>query len=281
MASFVQSFDSFDHVLRHVTDESVPVWKGRRASQDAPDSWSGNVSLDEAIKLAEFGWKEGRERMSDELDMAHNATSFERLPSFDYDVAGYMPNIPLYVSGCPSHMMSPLGNESSMGRVVEFKVNLSTSANVSEETMMRRGASILSLIDKLEDAGMSCAITLCEYTNASIGSGKFLIEFPIKKAGQPLDIDRCAYAMVHPSMLRKICFALTETEPKAEGGWSGGYGRPIELPYHMRHGCVYFPTTNAMSSGRDTMEDQMAKTIEIYEHQTEGKDWTGFALEDK
>ena len=64
-----------------------------------------------------MGWKEGRERMSDELDMAHNATSFERLPSFDYDVAGYMPNIPLYVSGCPSHMMSPLGNESSMGRV--------------------------------------------------------------------------------------------------------------------------------------------------------------------
>ena len=98
-----------------------------------------------------------------------------------------------------------------------------------------------SLIDKLEDAGMSCAITLCEYTDASQGKGKFLIEFPIKKAGQPLDIDRCAYAMVHPSMLRKICFALTETEPKAEGGWSGGYGRPIELPYHMRHGCVYFP----------------------------------------
>ena len=39
--------------------------------------------------------------------------------------------------------------------------------------MMRRGASILSLIDKLEDAGMSCAITLCEYTNASQGKGKF------------------------------------------------------------------------------------------------------------
>ena len=56
MASFVQSFDSFDHVLRHVTDESVPVWKGMRASQDAPDSWSVKVSLDEAIKLAEFGW---------------------------------------------------------------------------------------------------------------------------------------------------------------------------------------------------------------------------------
>ncbi len=55
MASFVQSFDSFDHVLRHVTDESVPVWKGMRASQDAPDNWNGNVSLADAVKLAEFG----------------------------------------------------------------------------------------------------------------------------------------------------------------------------------------------------------------------------------
>tara|TARA_R110002012_G_scaffold92324_2_gene224295 strand:- start:1055 stop:1900 length:846 start_codon:yes stop_codon:yes gene_type:complete len=281
MASFAKQYESFDDVLRHVTDESAPTWEGRRASQDAPEEWSGDVTLDQAVKLAEFGWKDGRDRMSTELDMAHNATSFERLPSFDYDVAGYMPNIPLYVSGCPSHMMSPLGNESSMGRVVEFKVNLSASSRVSEETLMRRGASILSLIDKLEDSGMSCAITLCEYTKASYGKGQFLIEFPIKKAGQPLDIDRCAYAMVHPSMLRKICFALTELEPKAEEGWSSGYGRPDDLPYHMRHGCVYFPQVDLMSRKDYTMADQMARTIKMYEHQTQGLDFTGEKLEDK
>ena len=279
MPSFAKRYESFDDFIRHITDDSLPTWKGARASEDEPSRWSGNVTVAEAVKLASFGWKEGREQMSTELDMAHNATSFERLPSFEYDVAGYMPNIPLYVSGCPSHMMSPLGNEQSMGRVVEFKVNISASASFDAEQLMRRGASILSLVDKLEDAGMSCAITACEYTNASSGKGNFLIEFPLKRAGQPMDIDRCAYCLVHPSMLRKLCFVEQELEPRAEDGWSYGYGTPQDLPLHMRLGCVYFPEIRHMN-GR-TVEEQMSKTIKIYERQTKGMDWDGTKLEDK
>ena len=273
MPSFADRFESFDDLINQVSDESLPTWDCHRASQDSPDEWSGDVTVKQAVKLAEYGWKDGRDEMSNELDMAHNATSFERLPSFDYDVAGYMPNIPLYVSGCPSHMMSPLGNESSMGRVVEFKINISATCNNKASVLRRRGASILSLVDKLEDGGMSCMITLCEYTDASRGNGHYLIEFPIKKAGQPLDIDRCAYAFVHPSMLRKLCFVLCEQQVKAQSGWSGGYGRPLDLPYHMRQGCVYFPIVDSMKE-RD-MESQMKRTIDIYENQTQGKDWDG------
>tara|TARA_R100000995_G_scaffold51718_1_gene25024 strand:+ start:519 stop:1358 length:840 start_codon:yes stop_codon:yes gene_type:complete len=275
--NFAMRFETFDEMLGFLKDPNIPRWKGRCASDDAPDKWSGNVDVNGAMELAEYGWKDGRQHMSDQLDMAHASTSFERLPSHEYNVAGYMPNIPLYVSGCPSHMMSPLGDERSMGRVVEIKVNISASAHINEKTLMRRGASILSLVDKLEDSGLSCAITLIEYTKAHGNNG--LIEMPLKTAGQPLDVDRCAYAMVHPSMLRKIIFALTERQLNAEEDWSGGYGVPSELPLHMRHGCVYFPSVNEMRE--HDMERQMARTIEIYENQTQGLDWDGTKLEDK
>ena len=254
MPSFKQQYDSFDAFVARVADENVPTWEGYRSSIEEPDERSGNVTVEESIHLA----------------------SFERLPTYEYDVAGYMPNIPLYVAGCPSHMMSPLGNESAMGKVVDIKINISASHVNSPERLMRRGASILSLIDKLEDSGLSCNVNVCEYTRASQGKGFFLIEFPIKKAGQPMDIDRCAYALVHPSMLRKLCFVACEQEPKAESGWSSGYGRPMNLPIHERQGCVYFPEVGDMIE--DDMESQMARTIEIYENQTSGKDWDGSEL---
>jgi len=276
MPSFKQQYDSFDTFVARVSDESVPTWKGNRASQKEPDKWSGNVTVKEAVQLASYGWRKGRDQMSKELDMAHNSTSFERLPSFEYDVAGYMPNVPLYVAGCPAHMMSPLGGESAMGKVVDIKVNISASYDNSPERLMRRGASILSLIDKLEDSGLSCNVITCEYTEASQGKGFFLIEFPIKKAGQPMDIDRCAYALVHPSMLRKLCFVACEQELKAEKNWNYGYGLPRNVPIHERQGCVYFPELSDMIE--DDMESQMAKTIEIYENQTSGKDWDGSKL---
>jgi hypothetical protein len=74
-------------------------------------------------------------------------------------------------------------------------------------------------------------------------------------------------------MLRKLCFVLCEQQVKAQSGWSSGYGRPLDLPYHMRQGCVYFPIVDSMKE-RD-MESQMKRTIEIYENQTQGKDWDG------
>ena len=272
--NFKQQYDSFDAFITKISDKSVPTWEGYRSSQEPPKAWSGSVNVKQAIELASHGWKEGREQMSDELDMANNATSFERLPTFEYDVAGYMPNIPLYVAGCPSHMMSPLGNDNSMGRVVDMMVNISASCGHDPQSLMRKGASILSLIDKLEDSGLSCNVTACMYSTA--GGGHFLIEFPIKKAGQPLDIDRCAYALVHPSTMRKLCFVAIEQELGAEEHWASGYGCPCDVPVHQRQGRVYFPEL-AQMKGRD-MESQMRKTLDIYENQTSGKDWTGEEL---
>ena len=279
MPSFSFKYENFGDFIDEVADESIPTWEGYRASQEDSGDWSGNVNVKKAIKLARFGWREGREMMHTELELAHNATAFDRLPSFAYDVAGYMPNVPLYVAGCPAHMMSPLGNEKAQEKVVEIKVNISASCGNNADTLMRRGASILSLIDKLEDAGLSCQLTIVEYTRASSsGRGYFLMEFPIKKAGQPMDIDRCAYALVHPSMLRKLTFVKTEQTLKSKAGWQGGYGTPADLPYHMRHGCVYFPTVDRMKESE--MKYQMDKTISIYENQTSGKDWDGSLLDD-
>lgn len=274
------TYESFDEMLDIASDKSLPDWESvhdgscESVGNAKRMSWCRNTSLDEAIQLAKFGWKEGADMMSRELELARKSTQFERLPDYEYDVAGYIPNVPLYVSGSPTHMMSPIGSETSSKPTIEIMVNLSASCGINAERMAYKGAGILSLVDKLEDSGLSCHVTCTEYVNK--GSSFMYWEFPIKKAGIPMDIDRCAFAIIHPALLRRIMFRMMELDNDAYDIFHYGYGRPADVPQHMRTGKIYFPMTNNFNPY--SVEEAVNTAVEMYEHQTNGKDWNGVSV---
>ena len=271
------TYESFDEMLDIASDTSLPDWKSVHDSSCSSVSnaksmdWCRNTSLDEALQLARFGWKEGADMMSRELELARKATQFERLPDYEYDVAGYIPNVPLYVSGSPTHMMSPIGSQTSSKPTIEIMVNLSASCGMDAQSMVYKGAGILSLVDKLEDSGLSCHVTCTEYVKE--GASFMYWEFPIKKAGIPMDIDRCAFAIIHPALLRRIMFRMMELDNDAYEEFSDGYGCPADVPHHMRTGKIYFPMQDNFNPY--SIEEAVNTAVEMYEHQTDGKDWNG------
>ena len=101
-------------------------------------------------------------------------------------------------------------------------------------------------------------------------------EFPIKKAGIPMDIDRCAFAIIHPALLRRIMFRMMELDNDAYDIFHYGYGRPADVPQHMRTGKIYFPMTNNFNPY--SVEEAVNTAVEMYEHQTNGKDWNGVSV---
>ena len=98
-------------------------------------------------------------------------------------------------------------------------------------------------------------------------------EFPIKKAGIPMDIDRCAFAIIHPALLRRIMFRMMELDNDAYEEFSDGYGCPADVPHHMRTGKIYFPMQDNFNPY--SIEEAVNTAVEMYEHQTNGKDWNG------
>ena len=283
MPSFSKVYESIDELLNQVSDKSIPDWKSEHdesylASDTRAKDWNGNVTLKQAIKLARFGWREGRDTMHKELEVAHRSTKFERLPTHTYDVAGYIPDVPLFISGEPAHMQTPVGNHLGMQKTLEFVVHLGANSNISDKRMMRKGSAILSLVDKLEDSGLSCHVQGVTFTKSNEDKSVFYLEFPIKKAGVPMDIDRCAYALVHPSFLRRIKFRAMEQEPTGYKAFQSGYGCSSELPIHMRIGKIYFPHGNALQAR--TTEQAIHEVVEVYENQIAGNDWDGTPLED-
>ena len=283
MPSFSKVYESINELLAQVSDKSIPDWKSEHdsdylASESRSKDWNGDVTLKHAIKLARFGWREGRDMMHKELEVAHRSTKFERLPTHTYDVAGFMPDVPLFISGEPAHMQTPVGDTLGMQKTLEFVVHLGANCNIDAKRMMRKGSAILSLIDKLEDSGLSCHVQGVTFTKSNRNKSVFYLEFPIKKAGVPMDIDRCAYTLVHPSLLRRIKFRAMEQEPTGYTSFRSGYGRSSELPIHMRIGKIYFPHGNAIRAR--TTEQAIHEVVKIYENQIAGNDWDGTPLID-
>ena len=89
---------------------------------------------------------------------------------------------------------------------------------------------------------------------------------PLKRAGEMLDLDRCAFAFSHPSMLRRFVFAIWEgqtQEVRDLFGYKqgGGYGTPTELSDEdQARSDLYYPT---IKSGFNELSDGQNEAIRI------------------
>lgn len=217
--------------------------------------WDGTDTLEEALKLARYGWTEGRQLLSASLDAANVAMRTGRFKAEGLDVAGAYPFVPNAVGGDPMCMVTKGLEQAKSKPLFRILVNNAVSWNVTVATLLNRGAGILSWVDTLENAGfpteVHCLYSLEEYRSGNIN--KFTIAFPIKTAGQFLSVDRAAFMLAHPAMFRRIGFACYEFHKDLyESGFHSGYGTPIStVPKKiMQPHSIYFPAMRG-DNGKD------------------------------
>ena len=102
--------------------------------------------------------------------------------------------------------------------------------------MFENTDSASSLIDELERSGrrvevtwLSCsepAWVLSEEKTTLVGGPRVAFSFPLKEADQPVEIDRLAFWIMHPSAQRRMQFALKE-QLEIEPWYRDKYGTPI------------------------------------------------------
>lgn len=237
--------DHFGDVLDFI-EKTPPAWKGGYlaseqehggasgfdAKMGLTDSWAGTQSLKEALELCRTGWDQGIKLLSETLDAANIVQKQSRVLSEGLDVAGSMPFVPAAVAGDPMCMVSRGLERARTKPIFRIMMSGSASAGVSMQTIINRGGAILSWVDKLEGAGYQCEL-LYVYDVTESGWGgrsgnvtEFSCGFPIKSAGEPLNIDRAAFMMAHPAMLRRFIFALYERFGDVEPNFRSGYGMP-------------------------------------------------------
>jgi hypothetical protein len=256
-------FDSWDEQLAAAQEprpdnEPWDSLTSRATEGRYTTQWSGTPNFDEALRLARLGWNEGRARIASGLAAANMANKPLARPTRSYDVAGAFPHMPRAIAGDPCNMVN-LGNTAIAARpIVRILIPRFQSSGTSQQTIENWGIAILSHIDAMEDAGYSCELVSGLICKCPYRCHILNLQTTIKRAGEPLELDRLAFAIAHPSSFRRIGFALIERY--CPSCFSSNYGTPHRLkPEQVEHGTNYLLGTDMMRQAEcSTIENALA-----------------------
>lgn len=265
-------FDSLDDLLALV--QGKPVWSNEaieslRFKSDNPEreKFTGTKSWEEAIGLAQKGWPEGCSKMVTNLSAAQFMQPGATYKAEALSVAGAYPLMPAAIAGEPDCMVTDGLENSATKPIYRFVVNTSFIAAVTPQQVMNRGAAILSWIDQLEAEGARIELICLRSCDVgrSEGVNRYSGILTLKRADEPLEIDRAAFAIAHPSMLRRIWFAALAFHNETEANFSDGLFKSsdYEPEQWKTTNSVYFGALREEDAGKpyNTMTTAL-KTIE-------------------
>lgn len=235
----------------HSLTEYVEFGKGRDKSEfnssdkqdDFYTEWNGSASLAEAQELT-TGWHEGAARIRRASVTVKPKGRAARRETVLREVGPGGLSMGNYLSGHPQPyvVIQPTANaRSGKGKIFKLVVNITASAIVDKKVIERRGAAIVALAQALESAGRRVEITAVLAVK-SYGDSKITHRIKVKESFQKLHIPTLAFALAHPSMLRRIGFAAMEAEPadvRRALNVPGGYGTPANVT--APEGALYLP----------------------------------------
>ncbi len=202
---------------------AMPGWSSQH-SRTGDESFTGTKSWEEALRFARDGWPEGRAKMLKTVASAQSAGIIGVAPSFEMDVGGAYPIPALAAAGQPDCMLnfSPINERARP--IVRLAISGSVSGRYPASAIFNYGAAILAYVDALEANDFQCEIT---WHFVAERDGKYgHLSVVAKQAGESLDLDRLAFVLASPSMLRRVSFAAQERTHSSD--WQGGYGVPRE-----------------------------------------------------
>jgi hypothetical protein len=250
-------FESLGDFLKASRLPSVSGAKSSKREGRNEEEFSGTRNFEQALDLAEKGWPEGRKKLMTAMATAQSSPTFT--PAITMDVAGAYPIAALAAAGDPCSMVDLAPVEDRVRPVVRLLIQRAGSAAYSVDEFMSYGAAIMSYIEGLEGAGFRCEITLCFASNLT-SDGDQCLTVLVKRAEEPIELDRMAFVMVHPAMFRRICFAVYETIPGLSqvldnNGY--GYSRNPRAEEAERGQCI-IPGINSIKPGNKALKTPAA-----------------------
>lgn len=214
-----------------------PAWpEADRNSQKISknrDRFTGSSSFEETMQMALYtGWPEGRKLLHEALAIVQPKPKIH--PVISLEVAGAFPCVPAFNAGDPSCMfIDPQADFHNTKPIVRIDYNNGSDYTVTAEQLMLRGAAVLSFANALEtELGLSTELRIVTNSYSGWGADKkwFRCSVVYKEAGQPLDLDRAAFALAHPSVLRRMILALVEQHQELYASHKRSYGFPGRQP---------------------------------------------------
>lgn len=237
----LREYDRVGELARYLT--TTPNPHSKPSSETTQVGWTGTRNYAEAIKMLEIGWAEGVVEMKEIVEDVERVL-LDQIPHpvIKRGLSGSDVDMGAYLSGEPENMLeweaAPISEQG-----IKIIVNGSASASVSPRTIKARGAVIVATIHALQMLEIPVELWGVWTGRRYAGRKTYQAETRVRisRPGYELDIERVAFVLAHPSMLRRIVFSVWEREePKAWRKAIGiepdtGYGTPTDSNFGGEH----------------------------------------------
>jgi hypothetical protein len=234
---------NFEDTATYLDYSAGPTDAENRSSRRyCRDGFNVTASYADALRLAREGWVEGRDQVAAlARSLSGIVASKIARQSYTWDVSGDVVDVGRFCEGCPENMIRFEETEQEgHGKLLTLGASFSAAVTIPPAEIIRRGAVLCALVDALESVGhrVEIIITNTVRDNAGARHGTTVV---VKRHADPVDVDRLAFILCHPDMLRRIHFSAQEREPREARrrfGFDGHYyGYPDDTPI----GDIYFP----------------------------------------
>ena len=230
--SFENWTDFVDTAENRTMKVSHDKYSYRASRKQDHQDFNNFGSFESAIYAARYGWPEGLARIKKEIDNLGGILPVKEFrKTLEYSIAGPgTVDMGRYLVGHPECVVTWRDREEDVygnGPIVAITCNLGASWDVTPETLFRRGALIVALVDLLESSDRRCEITILA-SHARNGHD-LRWKTIIKHAHDPLDLERVAFALASGDCYRRLGFSVVEgasEEFREKCGihQGGGYG---------------------------------------------------------
>lgn len=225
--SYIREFDSLNEFENYITNTPLNEtfrWQ-KLSSTDGSYGFTQTHSYEEATKLFKDGWSSMAQDITKKLKVIQNQVVDAHVQKVLYDVVGFQASVPRYLQGIPTSMVNkklvPVKQ-----RVITLDKDISYNCGITTAQIIEASVQTLQVIKKIEAQGIRVNLNLVWGVTA--GDTKEVAKIRLKSANERLNISKLAFPLVHPSMLRRLCFRYLEVAPTVTKSYTWGYGAPMD-----------------------------------------------------
>jgi len=220
---YAMSFTSIHEVkdyIAHTPNNSVCNYSNSQSNSQV--KFTGTKSLADALELMQNGYVDGLKGLQSK-DIKGVQPAAKRVNTLYSAQIGFIPNVGAVVTGNPINMFNIKQIAYKNTKIVNIFYNCSVSAGTSTDAIIAKTRELFSIVQSLELKGYRVNLHVGEIAKFN---EVLLIDIKIKDAGEHFDALRAAFPLLHPSFLRRICFAIDERQTGVK--IDSSYGRCVQ-----------------------------------------------------
>ena len=225
--AYVREFSSLNDFETYITNTPLNDtfrWT-KLASVSGSEKFTGTHSYEQAVEMFKNGWQSKAEELTKKLKVIQNQVIDAQVQKVLFDVVGFQASVPRYLQGIPTNMVNkklvPIKQ-----KIVTINKDISYNCGVTTEQIVEASIQTLQLVKRIEAQGIRVNLNLIWGVKAS-GSNE-IVKVRLKSTNERVNISKLAFPLVHPSMLRRLCFRYLEVAPTITHGYLYGYGSPLD-----------------------------------------------------